>query len=474
MAVTRQIAMHINKGKTAAQCLRERIGYCLNPLKTGNGKWVSSYRCEPQSADLEFALSKREYAFRTGRAHKNEVIAYMIRQSFLPGEITPEEANRIGYETVLKWTKGRYAFLVATHVDKEHIHSHIIFNSTALDGNRKFRDFLGSGMALQKLSDRICLEAGLSIIENPKRGNHSYGKWLGDRRKLSNREELQRAIDEALANKPADFDVFLQFMDDMGYRYKAGRQSGFIHTNWKKCVRFRSLPDEYSEAEILACIVGKHDRKPIQKQRSNTKATKASLIIDIQAKLQSGKGAGYEQWAKVFNLKQAAHTLNYLSENSLLEYAALAQKAQDASSRYHALSDQIKVLEKQLAETAILRTHIHNYIKTRDTYVAYRKAGYAKAFLAAYESDILLHKAAKKAFDALDVKKLPTIMELQSRYASLLREKKAVYSDFVKVRNELREVQIVKANVDRLLGKETRTKEVQAPENKREKGRYDR
>ena len=132
------------------------------------------------------------------------------------------------------------------------------------------------------------------------------------------------------------------------------------------------------------------------------------------------------------------------------------------------------MLEKQLAETAILRTHIQNYIKTRDTYVAYRKAGYAKAFLAAHESDILLHKAAKKAFDALDVKKLPTIMELQSRYASLLREKKAVYSDFVKVRNELREVQIVKANVDRLLGKETCTKEVQAPENKREKGRYDR
>ena len=178
------------------------------------------------------------------------------------------------------------------------------------------------------------------------------------------------------------------------------------------------------------------------------------MLIDIQEKLQAGKGAGYERWAKVFNLKQAAQTLNYLSENGLLEYAALAEKSDNAADRFNALSDQIKGAEKRLAEIAVLKTHIINYVKTREVYTAYRKAGYTKAFLAEHESDILLHKAAKKAFDELNVKKLPTVKALQTEYAALLQTKKAAYAEYTKARSEMREAQTAKANVDRLLGKE--------------------
>ena len=165
MAATRLIALHINKGRTIAQTLGDRTDYSENPAKTDGGKYITSYACAPQTADEEFLFSKRQYEYITGRQQKHDVIAYQNRQSFKPGEITPEEANRMGYELGMRWTKGKYAFIVCTHVDRAHIHNHIIYNSTSLDCTRKFRDFHLSGLALQRVSDRICLEHGLSIIE---------------------------------------------------------------------------------------------------------------------------------------------------------------------------------------------------------------------------------------------------------------------------------------------------------------------
>ena len=183
------------------------------------------------------------------------------------------------------------------------------------------------------------------------------------------------------------------------------------------------------------------------------------MLVDIQAKLRAGKGVGYERWAKVFNLKQMAQTVNYLTEHSLLEYDALAAKTASAAARYNELSAQIKADEKRLAEIAVLKTQIINYAKTRDTYVAYRKAGYLKKFLSEHESDILLHKAAKKSFDELGVKKLPTIKSLQAEYASILAEKKTAYADYRKDRDEMKELLTVKANVDRLLDTDERKME---------------
>ena len=164
MAATRLIALHVNKGKTVAQCLADRTDYSQNAEKTNDGEFISSYECDPKTADEEFLLSKRQYQHITGREHRNNIIAYQIRQSFKPGEITPEEANRIGYETAMRWTKGKHAFIVATHIDKAHIHNHIIYNSTSLDASRKFNNFFLSGLAVQRLSDMVCLEHGLSII----------------------------------------------------------------------------------------------------------------------------------------------------------------------------------------------------------------------------------------------------------------------------------------------------------------------
>ena len=208
LAATRLIALHKNKGKSVAACLKSRTDYVQNPDKTQQGELVSSYECSPLTVDEEFMLSKRQYELVTGRRQKSDVIAYQIRQSFKPGEITAEEANKVGYELAMRFTKGKYAFIVATHTDREHIHNHIIYNSTALDSTRKFRDFLLSGLAVQRLSDLICLEHQLSVIEiKPYRERQKRTLYPP---RENNRDKLCAVIDGILLNeKPADFEAFL-------------------------------------------------------------------------------------------------------------------------------------------------------------------------------------------------------------------------------------------------------------------------
>ena len=450
MATTRLISMHQNKGKSIANCLADRIDYALNPDKTNDGEYVSSYECDPKTVQGEFLLSKRIYSDITGRNQTNDVIAYQIRQSFKPGEITPELANKIGYDLALKFTKGNHGFIVATHIDKAHIHNHIIYNSTSLDCTKKFRDFLGSGKAVRKVSDRLCLENGLSIIENPKRGKNHYGKWLGDKNPITHSQKLRNTIDEILSKKPTDFDDFLLQMEQAGYSIKYGKHLAFKNKEQKKFIRLGSLGEGYLEEEIKEIIKGK--KSFVNRKEAPEKShSHINLLVDIQAKLQAGKGAGYERWAKIFNLKQMAQTINFLTENNLLVYEDLEKKAQTSTENFNQLSAQIKATEKRMTEIGNLKTHIINYSKTRDTYTAYRKAGYSKKFYEEHTADLLLHKAAKTAFDELENKKIPTLKVLQKEHSELLFEKKQAYSKYHSTKKEMKNILIAKANIDRLL-----------------------
>ena len=454
--------MHHQKGKSILQCLGERIDYSKNKDKTADSEYISAYECDPATAAAEFALAKREYGILSGREQKSNVIAYQIRQSFKPGEVTPEEANQIGYELAMRFLKGKHAFIVCTHVDKSHLHSHIIFNSTTLDCKRKFKDFLGSGRAVGRLSDIICLEHGLSIIENPKRYTHStYDKWLGDKKKPSHRELLRVAIDDILSKQPDGFDAFLQMLNEIGYTsVRRGKNITFRHPECKNSIRMNSLGKGYTENDIRAVLSGERQHTP-KKKRDPLTPQKDSLLIDIQQKMDEGKGTGYVNWAKKFNIKQMAQTVNYLREHGLMDYDVLNQKTADATGRFNRLSDEIKAAEKRMAEIAVLKTHIINYSKTRDVYTAYRKSGYSKKFLAEHESDILLHKAAKKAFDELGVTKLPTVKSLQAEYAELLAKKKAAYAEYRTAREEMKELLLHKSNIDRMLEKEDATHDEQ-------------
>ena len=455
MATTRIMPLHIGKGRTESQAISDIIDYVANPQKTDNGRLITGFACDSRVADAEFLLAKREYISTTGRVRgADDVLAYHVRQAFVPGEITPEEANRLGVEFAKRFTKGNHAFVVCTHTDKSHIHNHIIWNAVNRNCDQKFRNFWGSTRAVRRLNDTICIENGYSIVENPKPHGKSYNKWLGDRAKPSHREQLRMMIDQALEQKSADFDGLLKLLEEMGCEVSRRGQAGRLKApGWKKVARMdERLGEGYSEAEIRAVLAGEKTHTPRKKEAVPTSAPKVNLLVDIQAKLQAGKGAGYARWAKVFNLKQMAQTMNYLTEHGLLEYALLEEKAVAATARHNELSAQIKTAETRMAEIAVLRTHIINYAKTREVYVAYRKAGYSKKFLAEHEADILLHKAAKQAFEDLGIKKLPTVKSLQAEYATLLEGKKKDYAEYRRSREEMRELLTAKANVDRLMG----------------------
>ena len=461
MATTRLIPLHTGKGRKAGQAIRSTIEYVLNPKKTERGELITSFACDYRTADAEFMLSKREYIAKTGRIRgKDDVIAYHLRQSFVPGEITPQEANRLGQELAKRFTHGEHAFIVATHTDKKHIHNHIVFHSVNLECDRKFRDFQKSGKALRRLSDTICIENGYSIIENPKQNGKAYNKWLGDRAKPKNRDVLRAMMDDALAQHPVSFESLLSLLQSAGCEVTRGKTLSLRGPEQKRFCRLNTLGKGYDEEGLKAILSGEAQYQPIDKQ-SAVSAAKVNLLVDVQAKLRAGKGPGYERWAKVFNLKQMAQTLNYLSEMGLMDYSELAVRTQGATSRCSDLDAKIKASEKRLNEIAVLKTHIINYIKTRDVYAIYRQSGYSKSYLAEHEAEILLHKAAKKAFDELGVKKLPTIKKLQSEYAEILAEKKKDYAEYRKLRSEMRQLLTAKANVDRLLGYDEKKKNVE-------------
>ena len=450
LAATRLIPMRKNKGKSIGACLHNHTSYIQNPDKTEQGELVSSYQCSPLTVDEEFLLTKRLYEQTTGRSQKSDVIAYQVRQSFKPGEVTPEEANRIGYEFAERFLKGKHAFIVATHTDRAHIHNHIIYNSTALDGRKKFRNFWLSTFAVQRLSDLICLEHQLSTIEyKPYRERQ---KRIVYPPKESNRDRLCGIIDTILAEKPKDFEVFLQKLEQQGYEIKRGKHTSVKGARQKRFIRFRTLGAGYSEDEIKAVIAGEAEHRPHQKQPP--KEQPFHLLVDIQAKLSEGKSEGYARWAKRYNLKEMSKTLIFLQENKIGSIEEMQERVDAATARYHELGDSIKGSEKRLAEIAVLKAHIINYAKTREVYAAYRKAGYSKAFLEAHREEITLHKAAKAAFDEAGLQKLPKVKELDAEFAELLTKKKAAYPDYRKARNEMQELVRAQKNVERFFAEE--------------------
>ena len=453
MAATRLIALHKNKGKSVAACLKSRTDYVQNPDKTEHGELISSYECSPLTVDEEFMLSKRQYELATGRRQKSDIIAYQIRQSFKPGEITAEEANNVGYELAMRFTKGKHAFIVATHTDRHHIHNHVIFNSTALDGTRKFRDFFFSALAVQRLSDLICLEHQLSVIE--KKPYRERLKRIVYPPKESNRDHLCGIIDTILAEKSGDYEAFLQKLEQQGYEVKCGKHTAVKGKGQKRFIRFRTLGTGYSEDEIKAVLEGKAKHQPYQKKQA--KEQPFQLLVDIQEKMAEGKSVGYKKWATKFNLKEMSKTLLFLQEQKISSAEELRERAAAATERYHAMGDSIKAAEARLTEIAVLKNHIINYAKTREVYAAYRKAGYSKAFLEAHQEEITLHKAAKAAFDEVGLQKLPKVKELDAEFAELLTKKKAVYPDYRKARNEMLELVRAQKNVERFFAEEKDT-----------------
>lgn len=469
MAATRLIAMHINKNHTLAECLKARTDYAANPEKTRKGELVTGYECDPMTCDEEFLLSKREYQYQTGRkftgglkAETNDVIAYQIRQSFKPGEITAEEANRVGYETAMRFTKGKHAFIVATHTDKAHIHNHIIFNSTSLDCKRKFRDFRRSGLALQKVSDLVCIEHGLSVIENAPYKDRKQRTQYPKRENF--RDFICGDIDDVMKKKPSDFEEFLKMMQQAGYECKRGKNIAFRHEGQIRFIRMRSLGENYTEEAIRAAIIGASEHRTKFDEKHPRPERPLQLIKNIETAM-AQKGPGYARWATSYNLKQMSKTLLFIRDHNIKSFEELEQLAKSRSESLDEMSDRLSVLEKRIKEIDVTKKHIFNYRNTKETYVQYRKAGYSKKFFEENRQAITLHKVAKEYFDQHGGK-LPSIKELNAERSNLLSEKKQISATYYTERNETREYMKACKNVEMFLGMNRETEDAQQKKEK--------
>jgi relaxase/mobilisation nuclease domain len=441
MAATRLIALHINKGKTVAQCLNERLDYSQNPIKTEKGELISSYACDPETAAMEFLLSKRQYQQVTGQEYKGNIIAYQIRQSFKPGEITPEEANRLGYELAMHFTKGNHAFTVSTHTDRAHIHNHIIFNSTTLDYSRKFKNFFFSGIALQRLSDIVCFEHGYSIIERKPYADRTKRTEYPKRHTVRN--EIRPVLDDLIRRKTKDWEDFLRLLAEEGYEIKRGKNIAIKGRAQQRFVRLKSLGEDYTEDALREKI----SRTNVRDSHHQTQQPGIDLLFDIQNRA-LGKGAGYEHWAKGFNLKQTAKTLLFLQQHDIHSYEDLERVTNEAATG----ADQQK--DARIKEIEVLRQHIFDYSKTRKIYLEYKRLSKAKKaeFYELHRAEIELQEATRTAFDQLpEGTKLPSVKELNAERTRLLRERQAEYAEYRKAKADRTEFIRAKQNADVIL-----------------------
>jgi len=460
MATSRLLKIHINKGKTVAQTITDRTDYAENPLKTRHGELVTGYECDPRTVDTEFLMAKKEYFRITGRTQENDVLAYHIRQSFKPGEITPEEANRLGHELALRFTKGKHAFIVATHIDKAHLHNHIVFNSTNLDCTHKFFDFLQSNKALHRLNDIVCLENGYSIIDDPKPAKGHYGTWLGSRKEPSSRELLEQIIEKVLQQRPATFEDFIKLLETEKCEFKHSRRS--VRLPGKKgFLRLSGLSEDYTEDAIKERIAGK---RHVPKKKNPTvdapalmpaipakPERKFSLVIDVQNSIKAQNSPGYEQWSKLFNLKQTAKALLFLQDNNIDDLEKLAETAQKAKDDFNDLQTRIHAIDERLKEIPPMQKHIGTYVKTKDVYAEYKRRKFSKKFYSENDKAINDCKTAKAFFDEKGLAKLPTINSLKQEYATLTTEKKKLYSGYSAARNYMQEILMAQQNVHQLL-----------------------
>ena len=449
MATTRIIPMHINKGKTISQCMKARIDYVKNPDKTEDGTLISSYECTPESADHEFVLARNEYMSLVGKQNPNEVIAYQLRQSFKPGEVTAEEANQIGYELASRLLGGDHAFLVATHTDKKHIHNHIVFCATSLDCTHKFRNRWNSSRLVAEISDELCREHHLSVIENPQNKTVSYDKWQGDQKELTQRDSLRMIVDAALRLQPDGFDALMQLMEEAGCLIKQGAHISIRPPEGKRYIRLDSLGAEYSEASLRQSLDGKHIHIPKVPRRDYT-PSQVKRLIDIEAKLRTGKGKGYMVWAERNNIDAKAQSIIYLKEHKISSLGELEAQIMVLRSERNALHASIREKQNRMKEINQQRQAIRDYRRTKDVYTQYKDSGWSVKFYNEHRDEIEAHRKGQAVYTTAEGK-LPTMNELSAEYELLREHKKKDERALEELKPQLTTLNHIKYNCDILM-----------------------
>lgn len=446
MATTRIMPIHINKGKSIAQCMKARLNYVKNPDKTEGGELISSYACAPQIADQEFLLSRNAYLANTGRHISHEIIAYRLRQSFKPGEVTPEEANRIGYELASRYLNGEHAFIVATHTDRHHIHNHIAFCAFSLDCTHKFKDVSHSWKDLSRLSDSICREHQLSVVPEAQGKAVAYDHWLGENKPLSCRDTLRIMLDTALHMQPDGFDALMQMLEEVGCLIKHGAHISIKPPNGQRYIRLDSLGSEYSEAALTRTLAGQHVHVP-KVSKGKYSRSQIELYINIEAKLRDGRGKGYERWAQRHNTDAIAQSMIFLKENHFDSYEMLEDTIQELTRKRNDLKARIRASQARMKEISEQKKAILTYRRTKSVYAQYRESGWSPAFYNTHAKEIEAHKAAEQVYQKANGQ-LPTITELAAEYDMLLHQKREDSAALAPLQPRLTDLRRIKRNID--------------------------
>ena len=433
--------MAVTKIKPIKSTLKKALDYIQNPDKTDGKMLVSSFGCSPETADIEFAFTIAQALDRGNN------LAHHLIQSFEPGEVDYQKAHEIGKQLADAVTKGQYEYVLTTHIDKGHVHNHIIFCAVNFVDHHKYNSNKRSYYGIRNMSDRLCRENGLSVVVPQKGGKgKSYAEYLAEKTGTSWKGKLKIAVD-GLIPQVSSFEELLSRLQAAGYEIKPGKYVSCRAPGQERFTRLKTLGADYTEEAIRERIEGRRTR--------TAKAPKAergvSLLIDIENSIKAAQSRGYEQWAKIHNLKQAAKTLNFLTEHQISRYEDLTAKITEIQTESDKAGDALKEVEKRLADMAVLIKNVSTFQKTKPSYDTYRKAKNKERYRAAHEGTVILHEAAAKALKAAGISKLPNLTALQAEYEKLQEQKETLRADYGKLKKQVREYDVIKQNIDSIL-----------------------
>ena len=437
--------MAVTKIKAIRGTLSKAIAYILNPEKTDEKLLVSSYGCASETAAREFEWT-RKIAEQKGM-NPVRIIARHVIQSFEIGEVTPELAHEIGKQFADEILGGKYEYVLTTHIDKDHVHNHLIFNAVDFVDYHAYKSYKRIYYDMREVSDRLCKENGLSVIPPSQNKGMGYKEYTEAKRGTSWKQKLKQTIDR-LVITAKDYDDFLRLMQEAGYEIKTGKYISFRAEGQERFTRSKTIGENYTEERIKERIAG---RTPRRSQRQTTPKG-ISLIGDIQERIRLIDSKGYEHKAKLTILKEAARTLNYLTENNLLQYADLEKKVEDVHSSYDRTGKELKGVEARLREVQPLIKNISNYQRLKPVYDAFQKAKDKPGFKAKHEAELVIFEAARSTLLAMQGdEKLPSLKTLQAEQQRLLEEQQRLYDERAKLKKEAKQIETIKSNVDTFL-----------------------
>ena len=454
--------MAVTKIKAIRGTLSKALAYISNPDKTEDKLLISTYGCASETAAQEFEWTRR-IAEQKGMKPVR-IIARHVIQSFDVGEVTPELAHEIGKQFADEILGGKYEYVLTTHTDKNHVHNHLIFNAVDFVDHHAYKSYKKIYYDMREVSDRLCKENGLSVIPPSQNKGMSYKEYTEAKRGTSWKQKLKQTIDRFVI-VAKDYDEFLNLMQEAGYEIKSGKYISFRAEGQERFTRSKTIGENYTEERIRERIQGRNPRKL---QRQNDRSS-ISLISRIQERITEVGSKGYEHKAKLTILKEAARTLNYLTENNLLQYADLEKKVEDVHSSYARTGEELKAVEARLRTVQPLIKNIGNYQKLKPVWDAYMKAKDKPTFRAKHEAELVIFEAAKTTLLAMQgEEKLPSLKSLQAEQQRLLDEQQRLYDERARLKKEAKTIDTMKANVDAFLKPSVEQKQEQKRENQRE------